>query len=80
MQYRREQGSLNVGMRVEVVGGQIMSMIATYAGWKQTDGRPYQATDFMPHVAPLAGEHQTQPEPLTPEQVMGALMRASPNG
>jgi len=64
--YRLKNGSLNVGLRLEVAAGQILSMIANALGSK-TDPR-----DFMPHVP------RPEPEPLSVERVMTVLCAAAP--
>lgn len=64
--YRLKYGSLNVGLRLEVGFGQVLSMIANVVGNK-TDPR-----DFMPHIP------KPEPEPFTFDKlvrIMGAVKK-----
>lgn len=64
--YRRLYGSLHHGLNLEVGVGKLIATIVRALG-NDVDPR-----DFMPHVP------KPEPEPLTADRVMAALMRVAP--
>ncbi|WP_438283129.1 phage tail assembly protein T [Pseudomonas alabamensis] len=61
--YRERRGSLNVGMRVERVGGLLASIMANQTRNQKVQPTPFTPQDFTPH---------DQPRPISLEQAMEA--------
>jgi len=69
--YRRQRGSLHVGLRFEAHIAQAMEVLCAAIGVKKEDGEKFKAADFMTH-----GEDETAEDGgLSFESALAAFQR-----